>query len=200
MTYRCAYLSWLGTLGLVTTLAGCPGGDDGDSGGESGPQPTTTPATGTTEGEDTGPGTDQPESTGTPDPDTTSGPVTCDPPCEADQQCVDGVCFDMDGDTSTGEPPMECFTPVQIQAPNPACAPCLEANCCDELQGCFGDETTMGMTECLSLNNCIVMECAGAGPDIQACIDENCADFAGSFNLWVAYQACAGMSCQADCS
>jgi hypothetical protein len=203
MTYRSAFVKWLGSAGLVMATAGCPGGDDGDSGGESGPQPTTAVDTGSSSGggESTatppGTGTDE-ESTADPD---TSGGVTCNPPCEAGQQCIDGACFDMPGDSTTGEPPMECFTPVEIQAPNPDCAPCLQANCCDQLQGCFGDETTMGETECLQLNNCIVMECMGVQPaEIQACIDKNCAEFSGSFNDWVAYQMCAGMNCLADCS
>jgi hypothetical protein len=202
MTYRSAFVKWLGSAGLVMATAGCPGGDDGDSGGESGPQPTTAVDTGSSSGggESTatppGTGTDE-ESTADPD---TSGGVTCNPPCEAGQQCIDGACFDMPGDSTTGEPPMECFTPVMIQTPNPACAPCLEDNCCDQLQACFGDETTMGETECLQLNNCIAMECMGVAPaEIQACIDENCADFSASLPQWIAFQQCAGMNCAADC-
>jgi hypothetical protein len=203
MTYRCAFVTWLGSASLVMTMAGCPGGDDGDTGAESGPQPPTSGvATGSSSGEPPINGTTESmeESTASPD---SSGGVTCNPPCTADQQCIDGQCFDMPGeDSTTGEPPMECGLVVTLDFPNPACGPCVEDACCPELQGCFGDETTMEMTECLQLNNCIAMNCATAMSlmEVQTCADENCGDFTASFNTWIAYQACLGMNCAAACS
>lgn len=203
MTYRYASMKWLGSAGLLLAMGGCPGGDDDDTGATTFPTPTSGVGTGTSAGEEstTASMTTMPEeSTGTMD---TSGGVTCNPPCEAGQQCIDGQCFDMPGDdTSTGEPPAECGLVVQLTFPNPMCGPCAEANCCPELQGCFGDETTMEMTECLQLNNCIAMNCMTAMSlmEVQTCVDESCMDFSASLNTWVAYQACLGMNCMAQCS
>jgi len=111
MTYRYAFVKWLGSAGLLLTTVGCPTGDDGDTGVTSFPTPTTGVDTGTSAGEEesttTGapPMTTMPESTD--DSMDTSGGVTCDPPCEAGQQCIDGQCFDMPGEetSSSGEPP-----------------------------------------------------------------------------------------------
>jgi hypothetical protein len=201
MTYRYAFVKWLGSASLVALMAGCPAGDDGETGVSTINTPTTEVAEDSTStGEaTTNPGTTMPaESTGM----DTSGGVTCDPPCEAGQQCIDGTCFDMPGDSTTGEPPAECGLVVQLNFPNPECGPCAEANCCPELQGCFGDETTMEMTECLQLNNCIAMECMTAMTlmEVQECVDMNCMDFSASLNTWIAYQACLGMKCMAQCS
>jgi hypothetical protein len=201
MTYRYAFVKWLGSASLVALMAGCPAGDDGETGVSTINAPTTEVAEDSTStGEaTTSPTTTMPaESTGM----DTSGGVTCDPPCEAGQECIGGTCFDMPGDSTTGEPPAECGLAVQLQFQNPECGPCAEANCCAELQGCFGDETTMEMTECLQLNNCIAMNCMMAMSlmEVQECVDMNCMDFSASMNTWVAYQACLGMSCVAQCS
>lgn len=203
MTYRYAFVKWLGSASLVMAMTGCPGGDDEDTGAETNPVPTTSVGTDSTTGDEptgtTVQVTTDMEGSTTAELDS-SGGVACNPPCEAGQECVGGACVDMPGDSTTGDPPMECGLAVTIQAPNPACGPCLEENCCPELQGCFGDETTMEMTECLQLNNCVAKSCMGVAPmDIQACIDKNCADFSGAFNLWAAYQTCAGMNCMAEC-
>jgi hypothetical protein len=204
MTYQYAFVKWLGSASLVMAMAGCPSGDDGDTGAETNPLPTTSVGNESTTGEEltgtTVQATTMPGET-TSDPDT-SGGVTCDPPCDAGQECVGGTCFDMPGDSTTGEPPMECGLAVMLSFPNPACGPCAEDACCAELQGCFGDETTMEMTECLQLNNCIAMNCATAMTlmEAQACVDEMCTDFAASFNTWIAYQSCLGMNCMAECS
>lgn len=202
MTYGSKLANWFGLMGLAVAVAGCPGDDSDDTGAESGPGPTTSPTT-------TDPGTTtDPPATTTMDPattDSTTGdpPATCDPPCEADQECIEGTCFDLPpADSSSGEPPAECGLGVTLMFPNPACGACLEANCCEQLQVCFGDETVMMETECLQLNNCIAMNCAMAMTqmELQMCVDMNCMDFAGSINDWLAYQVCAGMSCVADCS
>ena len=204
MTYQYAFVKWLGSASLVMAMAGCPSGDDGDTGAETNPLPTTSVGNdGTTAEEPTGTtaqNTTAPaESTGEPD---TSGGVACDPPCDVGQECVGGACFDMPGDSTTGEPPMECGLVVQLNFPNAMCGPCAEDACCPELQGCFGDETTMEMTECLQLNNCIAMSCATAMTlmDVQTCVDAMCMDFSASLNTWLSYQACLGMNCMAQCS
>jgi hypothetical protein len=105
MTYRHAWARWLGSASLLWTMTGCPGGDD-----DATTAITTTPLP-TTGGDTDTPTSTGEESTGsttaeesTTSVDTTGG-VTCDPPCEAGQQCVGGVCFDMPGDDTTGEPP-----------------------------------------------------------------------------------------------
>lgn len=205
MTYRYACMKWLGSAGLLLTMVGCPGGDDGDTVVTSFPMTTMNVDTGMSTGDEStstaAPMTTMPEeSTGNMD---TSGGVTCDPPCEVGQQCVDGQCFDMPGeDSTTGEPPAECGLVVELTFPNPECGPCAEENCCPELQGCFGDETTMKMTECLQLNNCIAMNCQMAMSlmELQTCVDENCMDFSASLNTWLGYQSCVGMNCAAQCS
>jgi hypothetical protein len=203
MTYRYAFVKWLGSASFAVTMAGCPAGDDGTTGAETFNPPTTgvgNDSTSTGEAATSTPATTMPEeSSGNME---TSGGVACDPPCDAGQQCIGGDCFDMPGDSTTGGPPAECGLVVQLNFPNAECGPCAEANCCPELQGCFGDETTMEMTECLQLNNCIAMECMGAMSlmDVQTCVDESCMDFSASFNTWVAYQACLGMNCMAQCS
>jgi hypothetical protein len=203
MTYRYALERWLAPAGLVLAMTGCPGGDDSDTGATTLPQPTTGPAA-TSTGEDSGSGnpmTTMPmESSGNVD---SSGGVTCDPPCEAGQECIGGTCFDMgESGNTTGEPPAECGLAVMLNFPNPMCGPCAEGACCPELQGCFGDETTMKETECLQLNNCIAMNCMMAMTlmEVQECVDMNCMEFAASMNTWLAYQACLGMNCAAECS
>jgi hypothetical protein len=129
-----------------------------------------------------------------------TGAVPCVPSCEAGQECIAGTCLDMSDSSSTGEPPAECGLAVQLQLPNPACVPCAEASCCAELQGCFGDETMTEETECLQLNNCIAMACAGAMTDLMMCVDMNCADYSASLALWMAYRSCLGMSCLVECT
>ncbi len=204
MTYRHAFLSGLAAAGFVLAMTGCPGGDDVETGATTVNPPTTSAGTmGDTSGDaSTGaPATTAPAESSD-GGDTTAG-ATCDPPCEAGQECIGGTCFDMPGDSSSsGEPPAECGLVVQLNFPNPACGPCAEANCCPELQGCFGDETTMEMTECLQLNNCIAMNCMGAASlmEVQECVDMNCMEFGASFDTWLGYQACVGMSCAAECS
>ncbi|MEX1365798.1 MAG: hypothetical protein AB1Z98_21905 [Nannocystaceae bacterium] len=91
---------WFGLIGSLAVLTACPG-DDGSSETTNATNPTTagmtTTATGTaTDGETTG----DPPATDTGGSDTTAGadsstgePVTCDPPCEANEDCIDGVCF-----------------------------------------------------------------------------------------------------------
>lgn len=203
MTYRYAFVKWLGSASLVMAMVGCPSGDDGDTGADTNPLTTGVGTEGVSTGEEptgTSAQTTAPaESSGSPE---SSGGVTCDPPCDAGQECVGGTCFDMPGDSTTGEPPMECGLVVQLNFPNPACGPCAEDACCAELQGCFGDETTMEMTECLQLNNCIAMNCATAMSlmEVQTCVDDMCTDFSASLNTWIAYQACLGMNCMAECS
>lgn len=203
MTYRYAFVKWLGSASLVMAMTGCPGGDDGDTGAETSPVTTSVGNDSTTGEEATGTTaqatTMSAESTGEPD---TSGGVTCDPPCDAGQECVGGACIDMPGDSTTGEPPMECGLAVQLQFPNPECITCAGDACCTELQTCFGDETMAGqMTECLNLNNCIVMNCSTAMSlmELQTCVDMSCMDFGASLNTWLAYQACLGMNCMAQC-
>ena len=196
--------AWIGLSGLTLALAGCPGDDSGTSDTMA---TTMSPTTSTTNS--TNPTTDTTDgATGNAESSTgagstgedTTGGVTCDPPCEAGQMCVSGTCFDVD-DSSSGEPPAECGLGVMLQFPNPACGDCLAANCCMQLQGCFGDETVMMETECLQLNNCIFMNCQGVMPaDLQMCIQDNCGDFAGSLQDWIGYQMCAGANCAADCS
>jgi hypothetical protein len=204
MIYGHTLAKWLGLTGLVLAMTGCPAGDDGDTGAETNPLPTTSVGNDTTttgEGSTSSPATTMTEEETTASVDST-GAVTCDPPCEAGQECVAGTCFDMGDSGSTGAPPAECGLAVQLQFPNPACGPCAEDACCPELQGCFGDETTMMETECLQLNNCIAMDCATAMtlPDLMMCVDMNCPDFSASLNTWLAYQSCLGMNCMADCS
>src|SRR5690606_34567632 len=48
MNYETKLVKWLGLTGLAVVLAGCPGGDDGETGAETGPSPTTTTDPGTT--------------------------------------------------------------------------------------------------------------------------------------------------------
>lgn len=206
MTYRYAFVKWLGSASLVMAMAGCPSGDDGDTGAETNPLPTTSVGTdGVSTGEEptgtSAQSTTAPAESSSGSPDS-SGGATCDPPCDAGQECVGGTCFDMPGDSTTGEPPMECGLAVQLNFPNPACGPCAQDACCAELQGCFGDETTMEMTECLQLNNCIVENCATAMSlmELQTCVDMSCMDFGASLNTWLSYQSCLGMNCMAECS
>ena len=207
MNYETKLVKWLGLTGLAVVLAGCPGGDDGETGAETGPSPTTTTDPGTTTMDpgtttmDPGTTTMDPGTTTAMDPDTTEG-VTCDPPCEAGQECVDGVCMDMPADSSSGDPPAECGLPPGLMFPSPMCGECLEGSCCEQLQVCFGDETTMEMTDCLQLNNCVAMNCTMAMslPDLEMCVDDNCADFSDALNDWLAYNTCAGMNCMAACS
>lgn len=207
MTYRYAFVKWLGSASLVMAMAGCPGGDDEDTGAETNPVPTTSVGNDSTTADEeltdtTVQATSAAESSTTADPDT-SGGVTCDPPCDAGQECVGGTCMDPPGDSTTGEPPMECGLAVMIQFPNPECITCAGDACCTELQTCFGDETMAGqMTECLQLNNCIVENCATAMSlmELQTCVDDNCMDFGASLNTWLAYQSCLGMNCMAQCS
>lgn len=150
--------------------------------------------------------TSDPGSTGTTAAESTSElssttEAVCDPPCQAGQECFGGTCFDMPGESTTGEPPAECGLAVQLQYPNPQCAPCAEASCCSELQACFGDETTKA-TDCLELNNCIATNCATAMSleELQACVDAMCPSYARWFETWIAFQACLGMSCQTECT
>jgi hypothetical protein len=128
----------------------------------------------------------------------------CDPPCAADQACIDGVCFDMGAtDTTTGEPPPECSVAVNLDDfEPPECGPCLAASCCEELQACVGDETTMVETECRLLNNCIAMNCVMVGTqrELEACANDACAAYVASWETWLAFQSCAGSSCSNECS
>jgi hypothetical protein len=138
--------------------------------------------------------------------DGTTTAATCEPPCQPGQECIDGLCFDDPGtDTgqTTGEPPPECSLAVDLDAFRPPeCGPCLAANCCEVLQACVGDETTMAETECRLLNNCIAMNCLMVATlrELEACANEVCAAYVASWATWVAYQMCAGMNCLADCS
>ncbi len=137
----------------------------------------------------------------TSEPDTSGGFGPCDPPCQIGQECIDGACVDVSDDT-TGDPPMECGLVVRLNFPSPECGVCAEDACCPELQGCFGDETTVRETPCLQLNNCIVMECLESMTldELQSCVDMNCMETAGEFNTWLGYQSCVSMSCMAQCS
>ena len=53
MTYRYAFVKWLGSASLVMAMTGCPGGDDEDTGAETNPVPTTSVGTDSTTGGDT---------------------------------------------------------------------------------------------------------------------------------------------------
>ena len=179
----------LSLTGLALSMAGCPGGDDSTTGADTGTVPTT--------------GTPMTSSTGEPATSTTDTPMTSGQTGDSGADTSGGVTTDTPpADSSSGEPPAMCGLVVQLNFPNPACGPCAEANCCPQLQACFGDETTMEMTECLQLNNCIAMNCAMAMTqmEFQMCVDANCSDFSASLPVWGNYQMCLGLSCQAECS
>jgi hypothetical protein len=154
---------------------------------------TTDPSAGT---EDTGPA-----DTGTTDPTAETGnECTAMDECIDDSMCAGGMCIGCicvgGGETGTGE----CGTNVSTM--NAACDDCTHANCCPEVQGCFGDETVMGETPCLQLNNCIAMSCGTAMTleDLQMCIEMNCPDLAGELETFLMFNACAGMNCAAECA
>lgn len=138
--------------------------------------------------------------TGTTDPTADTGAeCTAADECIDDSMCGGGMCIGclcIGGDTGTAE----CGTNVATM--NPACDECTHANCCAEVQGCFGDETQMGETPCLQLNNCIATSCTTAMTleDLQMCIDMNCPDLAGELQNFLMFNNCAAMNCAADCA
>lgn len=179
------------TIGMTSAPTG--GADDDGSGGDDGGD------TAGTAGGDDGAG-----STAAADDDmgdtasADDAPATCDPPCAADQMCVAGNCLG-GGDDSTGEP-VECGT--NVGTGNMACDDCSHANCCAELQACFGDETVVMATPCLELNNCIAMNCNGATTimELQTCVDKSCAETADQLQTFLAMNQCVATSCAAQCA
>jgi hypothetical protein len=104
-----ANAKWLGLTALMLAMTGCPAGDDGDTGAETGPLPMTTNAgtdtTTTGDASTSSPATTMSEEESTASVDSSTGAVTCDPPCEAGEECIGGACFGMEDSSSSGEPP-----------------------------------------------------------------------------------------------
>lgn len=141
-----------------------------------------------------------PADTGTTDPTAdTGGECTAQDECIDDSMCAGGMCIGClcigGGDTGA-----ECGTNVSTM--NAACDDCSHMNCCAEVQACFGDETVMAETPCLTLNNCIGSMCATAMTvqDLQTCVEANCADVAGELQTWLMFNNCVGMNCLDECT
>lgn len=173
----------------------------------SGPGPVndgSTGSTGTTSGGLDASGTeDSSTSSSTTDASTTA--AACEPPCMAGSSCIDGRCVSDGGSSSSGGWVGECGLAFDLGMElmiTRSCVDCLEGQCCAELQGCFGDETTTRRTECHELNACILAACAGAGSAerLQSCAQVNCSESYPSYEQWLAYQQCAAASCLARCT
>ena len=199
--------TWLAATSLILGMAACDSGDD--DGGDS----NATTLAPTTTADPTGGGGDTDAMSGTADGTanattpaddsagddmmaTTDPPATCNPPCENGAQCIAGQCI---GGGDTGMP-VECGT--NVGTGNMACDDCSHANCCMEVQACFGDETVVMATPCLELNNCIATNCTMAtnAMELQTCIDTNCPDLAGELGNWLAFNNCVFTNCQAQCA
>jgi hypothetical protein len=157
--------------------------DDGGGGGASCPY--------TNDGE-----CDEPEGTnlcapGTDVNDCAGGGDGCNPSCSAGQTCIAGTCV--------GDSPSTCGT--NVSSTNATCDACAHANCCDELQACFGDETVVSETVCLQLNNCIASFCNSATTleELQSCVNSSCPGAAGQLNTWLDYNACLSEACASQC-
>lgn len=201
---------WIAGLSLFLA---CDGGDDGDGGGDTSAM-TLGMTLGGTAGDDDGSAGDDGNDTAGDDDAADDGMATtmsaddgvddgmddgaaCNPPCAAGQECIAGQCFG--GDDSTGEPAM-CATPVMLA--DPTCDECVKGACCDAMQACFGDETTMMATPCFDLNQCIATNCTAATDlnMLQMCVDANCAETSDQLQTWLMFNNCAGMNCQAACA
>lgn len=121
----------------------------------------------------------------------TSGGDSCSPPCPFGQTCIGGSCFD--------DSPTTCGT--NVSSANPTCDACAHANCCDEVQACYGDETVTVETLCLQLNNCIVEYCTSftTFEELQSCVNSSCSGSASQLNTWVDYNNCLFNACASQC-
>ncbi len=206
MTTKLAHLV---ALTAAFGLTACPADDDGDTTNASNVTTASTSVSTTEPAESSGGmeessgtasttvGTTEPmEESSTAPSDSSSGGDECLPTdeCREDGDCAGGgmciSCLCVGGEeTGTGE----CGTNISTQ--NAACDECIFTNCCAEAQACWGDETVTEPTECVELNNCIGMNnCMD-----QACIEENCSEFAGSIEPFLALNMCIGTSCASDC-
>lgn len=160
---------------VLALTTGCPG-DDGS--GDTNPMTDdgTTMAPATSDGSSG----DPMDSSGGPDT-TTSGP---DETTTATDDTTGGAV---------------CGTNVEQ---SPECDACTHANCCPEVQACFGDETVTEDTDCLLLNNCIATMCAGAGSlmEVEQCVDMSCPELAGAFEVYLAFNGCWTGNCLEECS
>ena len=90
--------------------------------------------------------------------------------------------------------------PSGYQAAEMACDECLQTKCCGPLQACWGDGTETEETQCSLLNTCRVELCSTVlSADLEACIDENCPEYAAAYPQLIAHFDCTVDMCGAEC-
>lgn len=85
----------------------------------------------------------------------------------------------------------ENATCTELNTQTPACTDCVVANCCSEIDACFGDLL------CASLYNCSV-QCSTASDPSQCIIDE-CQECVGAVNAYNAMNQCVYDHCSSSC-
>lgn len=175
--------NWIGLTGLALAMAGCPAGDDSGTGATTFNVPTTSAGSTTDEATTSGGGSTSQSATTAPAESSggeSSGGVVCDPPCEAGQECIGGTCFDMGGDSSSGDPPPPTNSDY---GPCDMCAPGESPVMVGMVAGCFCSPGCDGQgSACPAPNEgtgqamCVLELMMGAGPTNCALICGDTAD------------------------
>jgi hypothetical protein len=88
-----------------------------------------------------------------------------------------------------------------VQAPNPACNPCSQQNCCDELGACLTSAACRAMNTCVGTQPTPPCQTATTEQQLRTCLTMLCgADAASGVDAFIDTQLCLATNCEDECS
>ena len=86
-----------------------------------------------------------------------------------------------------------------VDAPNPACNPCAQQNCCDELGACLTNAACQAVNDCVGAQTTPVCPNAMTEAQLRTCLQGLCSDASSGVDAYIAIPRCLAMNCQTQC-